>query len=236
MSTTADPNPPADRPRLAGFWRAETGIFLALWLGLTAADPARFFQDPGTFWHVAVGRRILDAGEFIRAEPFSFTRAGEPWVATQWVGQCLMAILYAVGGFDALLLGTTVLIAGLFTWIAHRLMAAGLHWSLSMVLALGGVAVSANHFHVRPHLGTMVLFAVVFARLVDFEAGRVGVRGLFWLLPWLVLWVNVHGGYLGGLGTIGLAVAGWGGLYLLGKDPGQARGYINGPGTMAWLV
>src|SRR5205085_1956353 len=64
-------------------------------------------------------------------------------------------------------------------------------------------------FHVRPHVGTIVLLGVTFAMLVDFEAGRIGLRRLLWLVPLFVLWTNLHGGMLGGLGTLGLALAGW---------------------------
>jgi hypothetical protein len=216
---------------LVGFWRAETGIFLVVWLALLAADPTRFFHDPGTFWHVAVGQRILERGEFLRTDPFSFTRGGEPWVAWQWVGEFTMAVLHALGVFDALLLGAVTVVAGLFTWLAHRLMAAGFHWTPAAVLALAGLAVSANHFHVRPHLGTMILFGVTFAMLIDAESGRVGVRRLWWLVPLFVLWANVHGGYLGGLGTLGLTVAGWTLCWLL-KWPGP----IDRPRTFVMLA
>src|SRR5205814_70247 len=48
-----------------------------------------------------------------------------------------------------------------------------------------------------------------FARLCDFEAGRTSLRSLFWLVPLFAVWTNVHGGVLGGMGTLGLTVCGW---------------------------
>src|SRR5207253_2234543 len=38
---------------------------------------------------------------------------------------------------------------------------------------------------------------------------RIGQRALWVLLPIYLLWANVHGGMLGGLATIGLAIGGW---------------------------
>src|SRR5262249_22732967 len=45
--------------------------------------------------------------------------------------------------------------------------------------------------------------------LCDFEAGRISLPRLFWLLPVFVLWANMHGGMVGGIGTVAVAVAGW---------------------------
>ena len=33
-------------------------------------------RDPGTFWHVAAGERMLASGRIARDDPFSFTPRG----------------------------------------------------------------------------------------------------------------------------------------------------------------
>src|SRR5205823_6569260 len=52
------------------FWRAETAIFLGIWLVLMVAGRNKLFGDPGSFWHIVVGQRILDKGELIHSDPF----------------------------------------------------------------------------------------------------------------------------------------------------------------------
>jgi hypothetical protein len=42
---------------------------------------------------------------------------------------------------------------------------------------------------------------------------------LAWLIPLFVLWSNLHGGVLGGLGTLGLVAAGWTTLWLASLNP-----------------
>lgn len=198
------------------FWRAETGIFLGLWLVLMVGGRSRLFQDPGTFWHTVVGQKILASKQLIYADAFSFTRAGAPWIPHQWLGECTMAALHALGGLDTLLLATVTLLAGLYTWVAHRLIRAGLHWSLAVVVVVLTLAASTSHFHIRPHLGTIVFFGVAYAFLCDFEAGRIGLKQLLWLIPVYLVWTNVHGGMLGGWCTMLLALAGWTGYRLVG--------------------
>jgi hypothetical protein len=188
----------------------ETAIFLGLWAWLLVHGRRRFFADPGVFWHTVVGRQILDTWQFLHADPFSFTCDGEPWIAWQWVGECGLALLHRMSGFDGLLLGTATVLAGFYTWLAHRLLRAGVPVWLAVFLLALAVRASAYHFFARPHLATLVLLGWTFARLCDFEAGRIPLRRLFWLVPVSAVWANTHGGVLGGIGTVALAVAGWG--------------------------
>jgi hypothetical protein len=203
--------------RLKPFWRPETGIFLAVWLVLMIGGRTRFFRDPGTFWHTVVGEQMLSTGSMIYTDTFSFTFAGKPWIAHQWLGECVMALLHRVDGFDTLLLAATTLLAWVYTWIAARLIRCGLHWSLAIVVVGLIMAASSSHFHVRPHLGTIALLACTYALLCDFEARRAGVGNLAFLVPIFLLWTNAHGGMLGGLGTLVIVWTGWEAQALLGK-------------------
>lgn len=191
------------------FWRAETGIFLALWLLLLAGGRSRFVQDPGTFWHTVVGEQMLGEHRLIYHDEFSFTFAGHRWSPHQWLGECLMAALYGLDGLDTLLLATVTVLAGLYTWLAARLLCAGLHWAVVAVLIALAVAASSSHFHIRPHIGTIAGMGVTVALLTDFDSGRIGIRRLFLLVPVYLLWTNIHGGMLGGLATMVIAIAGW---------------------------
>jgi hypothetical protein len=198
------------------FWRAETGFFLGIWLFLMLVGRSRLFRDPGTFWHTVVGRQILSSGRFLDTDPFSFTCYGRPWVPHQWLGECFMAVLDRIAGLDILLLVTASILAALYTWAAHRLLRAGLHWLPTVFLTMLAIAASANHLHVRPHISTIVCLGLTYGWLCDFESGRIRLGRLGWLVPVFWVWSNMHGGALGGLATLGLAVAGWSVFRLLG--------------------
>jgi hypothetical protein len=195
---------------LRRYWRAETGIFLGVWLVLMVAGRTRLLTDPGTFWHTVTGRTILSTGRFLDTDPYSFTFGGRPWVPYEWLAECTMAAVHdGIGGLDSLLLLTVTALAALYTWAAHRLLRAGLHWLPTTLLVVLTIAVGAGHFLVRPHIATLVFLGMTFAWLCDVDAGRIGLSRLFWLIPLFVIWSNWHGGVLGGLGTLGLTAAGW---------------------------
>ena len=194
---------------LLPFVRVQTFVFLGFWLWILVIGRAKFFFDPGALWHPVVGRQILAKGQFPHVDSFSFTHAGEPWIASQWLGECGLAVLQWSFGLDGILLAIATALAGFYTWAAHRLMRAGVPWWFAVLLTALAIKASSYHFYARPHLATIVLLGWTTARLCDFEAGRIPLRGLFWLVPVMAVWANIHGGVLGGIGTIGLAVAGW---------------------------
>jgi hypothetical protein len=218
------------RSMLKQFWRPETGIFLVIWLALMIGGRSQLLRDPGTFWHTKVGEQMLSTHQLVERDPFSCTRGGQPWVPHQWLGECVMALVHRIDGLDSLLLATVTLLACLYTWVAHRLLRAGLHWSLTVAVVVLTMAASSSHFHIRPHLLTIALMGLTCAWLCDFEAGRVPLRRLFWLVPLYTLWANIHGGMLGGVATLIPALSGWGVARLLGRQtpfrsPGQAAGF-----------
>jgi hypothetical protein len=208
---------------IKSFLRPETAIFLGIWVLLMVLGRNKLFGDPGSYWHIVVGERILASGELIHSDPFSFTFAGQPWIAQWWLGECALALLHRFGGLDTILLATATVLAGLYTWVAHRLLRRGLHPLLAVALTSLAMAASAYHFHPRPHLINLVLLGWTFARLCDFEAGRIPLRRLFWLVPLFVIWTNVHGGMLGGVGTLAVATAGWGFAKWIGQDTPLVR-------------
>lgn len=197
-------------------WQAEVGIFFALWLYLAWLGRDHFLTDPGVYWNTVVGQHVLAGAGIPRTEQFSCTFAGRPWYCLMWLADCVMAGLHAIGGLEALALATAVLIAGLYAWVSGRLMRDGWHWSVALLLAILAVLASRYHLLARPHLATIVCLGLTVARLLDFEAGRIGWPGLLWLLPLFVLWTNLHTAVLGGLGTLGLTAVGWSVAWLVG--------------------
>src|SRR3954453_11332177 len=126
---------------LRQYWRPQTFLFLGLWLGLMLAGRSRFFLDPGALWHIVVGQDILSARELPYTDTFSCTFAGKPWIAQHWLGECVLALLHQIGGLDADLLATATLLACLYAWLGQRLVRAGMHPLLAvLVVALAVLA------------------------------------------------------------------------------------------------
>ncbi len=210
--------------------------FLAIWFVLLAGGRAGMLRDPGMFWHTRTGEIILAEG-FIRTDPYTFTHPAYPdrwWVPYQWLGEVGMALANRVGGFDAQLLGAVTILAVTFAYLTVRLLRTGLTpVFVGMIVALS-LAAGGSHFHIRPHLITIAGMVFTAALLTDCDAGRYRIRQLFWLVPVYVVWLNTHGGYLGGFGTVVIASAGWIVFWWLGR-PSPVRAWRD-VGLLALLV
>lgn len=184
-------------------------LFVGVFVLFMIVGRTQLFRDPGTFFHTVMGEQIWHSFQLPRTDPFSLTHGGRPWIAQQWLGEVLMYLTYACAQWDGLLLVTVTLLAFLSAWLFRRLHSAGLSLSLSLLIIAFYLAAGSHHYHVRPHMASLLLFGITFARLSDYEAGRLKAWRLWLLVPLFILWTNLHGAVIGGLGTLGLAIAGW---------------------------
>lgn len=198
--------------------RFEACVFMALLLLLVGVAPTRFMQDPGTFWHTRIGLDFLETGQLPQADTFTYTMPGKAWISQYWLCEIIMAGLYKLGGWDALIVTTATVLAGFYAWLAARLFAAGLSGVAVILATVVCIAASTPQFHVRPVIATIILLGTSCVLLTDVEAGRRPLRELWWLVPLFLLWTNLHGGVLGGLASLGFVSAGWIAWRRLGFD------------------
>src|SRR5260370_40889982 len=45
----------------------------------------KLFRDSDAGWHIRTGEAILATGNLPRTDPYSFTRGGQPWFASEWL-------------------------------------------------------------------------------------------------------------------------------------------------------
>lgn len=191
------------------------GFFLAVTAALFFTSRDRFFFDPGSFWHVRIGEEIESRG-FFRTDPLTYTQAGRHWVPTQWLAEVGMAQAHYRLGLDGLLWLALLTLAAFCAWLAGRFTRAGCHPLLTALFLVLFFALSSYHYHARPHLVTLVLLGLLLGFLADIEAKRLPFWMLIFLVPFFLLWVNLHGGVLGGMVTFGLVGIGWGMWFLFG--------------------
>lgn len=143
---------------------------------------------------------MLDHREILRADVFSSTIAGRPYALGEWLGQVVLAIAFAAGSWPGLVLLRSALV-GVAAFCAARISRRGgaSVAAAALVLAVGFLA-TRSRWTDRPALFTFVLFPVVLELLFAARAGS--RRALLAIPPLLLLWANLHGGYVIGLGLI----------------------------------
>lgn len=168
-------------------------------------------RDSDTGWHLRTGEWILQHGRVPVVDMFSFTKAGQPWFAWEWLWDVAFGWLHLHAGLAGVAMASLTVIALAFA-ITFR---TALRRSTNLLIVFGitmlGVIVSTMHWHARPHLFTL-LFTGLFCAILD--RVRSGNVRLLWLLPPLtILWTNLHGAFfVGSILLCGLAageICGW---------------------------
>lgn len=172
-------------------------LFVGVCQLLLFMRPSFIFSDGSTGWHLVTGNYILQEHVIPNKDILSYTFVGKAWVAYEWLSDLLMAQLVQWGGLGLLAVAVSAALAGLVLALYQRMRAGGCHFCLAFVIAFFGLLASANHWLVRPHIFTFWGVYLFFTRLEDFYRGRRSFRSLaFWLLPYMMLWVNCHPAFL----------------------------------------
>jgi len=145
----------------------------------------KLFRDSDAGWHIRNGEAILATGTLPRTDPYSFTRAGQPWFAWEWLTDVVTGGLHRAGGLSAVALFYSTAIAfGVWLWFR-------LHWALGgnflIACAMAPLLLTTCNIHwlARPHvLGWLFLLWSMF------PAGLPATAAM------TVLWANVHPSFL----------------------------------------
>ena len=148
-------------------------------------------------WQMATGRWIVQHHQIPSTEVFSYTAAGQPWTYPVGSGLVFYA-LYLLGGYGLLSWLTACACGGTVALLLRRGSA------VTAALAILAVPLIASRVTARAEMFTVVLFAATLSVL--WEQHQTGAARL-WLLPVLMAaWVNLHPGFIAGLGIAGAYV------------------------------
>ncbi len=166
---------------------------------VTAMWPRRTYD---IWWHLATGKLIVESREIPQADPFTWTRAGQPWITHEWGWEVPMYLLYARWGHGGLMALRTAVAVGACALLAWLCLTRGAGPLASM--AVGALAIFAARplFNDRPQVASILFFVAMLCLIEMAERGRER-----WLLAApliMVPWVNMHGGFIFGPALLGL--------------------------------
>ncbi len=162
----------------------------------------KVFVEGDTWWHIAVGERILSSHTWPTRDGYSFTVSGSPWIAYEWLGEIVLAFVARWGGLPGItallvLLGAAIgLLIYYLSWLRCGNCKAA---AVATILVL---PVAAATFTMRPQMMGYILLLVT---LICLERYQQGQSRALWILPIVFLvWVNTHSSFSLGLLVLGV--------------------------------
>ena len=175
------------------------------------------------WWHLKAAEQILRTGAIPDSDPFSFTAYGRPWVYHSWLSGMALFLFHGLGGTVGLVVARALVAAAssAIVWAVAR--RRGVDAGLTSILIVAAFFQLQVRALCRPYMFSFLFFAIFHLLLQRaFCAGRLpptggsggrlsredsflwGKGGHLLILPCLMLlWVNMHAGFLVGLILIG---------------------------------
>lgn len=186
-----------------GIPTGDTGGTL-VWSLLLLSSVLYFFwsneADNDLWGHLRFGRDLIAAGALPHLDSYAYTTTGQPWINHEWLAQVLMAAVYTRVGSPGLLLSMFALTSTTFLLLLARIRHHALSPHVRGVCGLLAIAVLSRGFALRPQVFTYFFVALTLLLLDAYGRGH---RSVLWYLPGMFLiWANLHGGVVLGLGIV----------------------------------
>ena len=177
---------------------------------------ARGLVDSDYYWHVTAGRLVAERG-VLSTDPFSYTWGGQPWVMHEWLGELIIYWLISAAGVGvATFVFGVISVSGplVLAWTLRRMGVA----MLPLAAATGLVVyLYASYATIRPQAFSWLFLGILLSGMLTTRPEH---RWRPWLaVPLFVVWANVHGLYVIGLGVLGVYAL----FTLLGRTPMAPR-------------
>src|SRR6266511_6291773 len=178
-------------------------VFMAS-IFLLAAQP---ITDPDFWWHLKTGQYIFETRSIPHTDIFSSLRFGSEWITHEWLSEVFMYSVFRKAGYGGLIVVFAIVITAAF-WIAYqRCRHLAGHPYVQGFAVLLGAAATLPVWGVRPQMFSLLL-ASIFISFLDRYLRREEMPSIWWLVPLMILWVNLHAGFALGLGLVFLTIAG----------------------------
>lgn len=164
------------------------------------------YADPDLWGHIKFGEEIYTARAIPRYDHYSYIRPDLPWINHEWLSEVIFYLIYNLFGSSGLVIFKTIigLIITFILWKTISLKVQYL-WKTAPIPILLSASVLTFGFAIRPQIFTYLFFGVFLYLLYLFRHKN---KDLLFILPLtMVFWVNLHGGFVAGIGMLGIFLA-----------------------------
>ena len=178
-----------------GFFLPSMGhLFFIVLLIAIAIRGGGILSDGDSGFHIRAGDFIINNMKIPKVDIFSYVSPPIPWTAHEWLSEVIMSFIHKCIGLSGLAIFFMSFIAFSF-YVYFKLLRVYcnnvvLLWPIVFFAAL----CTSFHWLARPHVFSMLIL-ILWYMILDLYEYR-NINKLFYLPVLMLLWVNLHGGYI----------------------------------------
>jgi hypothetical protein len=207
MQDTVPRSPPGEASpagRDGGPWLTVPRLWLVVVLGaIGIMGLARVPNAIDLAYHVKAGELMVAEHTLPRTDALAWTTAGRSWLDQNWGAQLVLYGIWRLGGFPLV-----AVLNALLSVAAWGLVAAACRRRTANLRVIAGAVfigcvASLATFSARPQMFSLLLFS---AELYLLEVARTRPRVALAIPLLMVLWANLHGAFIVGIGLLAIEV------------------------------
>jgi len=157
--------------------------------------------DPDLWGHLKFGQDILTKLAVPKYDFYSYSSYGAKWIDHEWLSELILYVIFRFTKGAGLIIFKYFL-GSLITFIIYISMVKSTKSLYLRLLFLSlSLPIIASGFAIRPQIFTYALFAILLSLIDNFENSG-NTRWIYPLPVLFLIWQDLHGGFLAGLGTI----------------------------------
>lgn len=158
--------------------------------------------DPDLWGHLFFGGEIVQGAKLLLENLYSYTAPSHSWINHEWLAEVVFYALFRFFGSPGLILFKVALGGGIVWTVDRRIRKKVPSLLIRTLTLVWTMTILSPGFNIRPQLFTYLFFAVFLLLFYRYDEGKKAT--LYWAPLFMVFWVNLHGGFVAGLGALGL--------------------------------
>jgi hypothetical protein len=156
--------------------------------------------DDDVFWHLAIGKYIVQNHSIPSADVFGYLTQGRHWIPFEWGWEVLTYITFSIGGYVALSVLRTLIVLAIFAIIFSLLRKYKVNLSLSVFFSFILILGILTRLSIRPQIVSFMFTLLSIYVLLNHKSNIKGKKNIFITMPLIFLiWANMHMGVIFGM-------------------------------------
>ncbi|MGD8893039.1 MAG: hypothetical protein PVJ20_12275 [Desulfobacterales bacterium] len=181
-------------------------IIVSLFLCLSFYSGKGLLNDGDTGYHIRTGEYILDTLSIPKHDIFSFLSPPLSWTAHEWLSEVIMAMVHRSFGLNGIVIFFSFIISLVYYLLFKILRKNDGDIVLIAFIVILVLTASKIHWLARPHIFSLLLMTIWYYLLDEYQYNHKNY--LYFFPPIMLLWVNLHGGFLTGFILLGIYLFG----------------------------
>lgn len=178
-------------------------LAIALFLALVFLYSVNQLKESDSFYHLKAGEVIWETKQIPHADIFSYTAAGRPWIAHEWLAELIFFGAYRLGGFWGLIVFVAFLAALAYFLLIRLAVSRGANHYIGPLIAFLLSYLTFELWIPRPQVFAFLALAALIYFLENYRL--TGEKKYLWFAVLAIWgWANLNATFVLGLAVIAL--------------------------------